>query len=74
EAVEEEGLLVNTETRTKEVLPADTVVLATGAVVNQELYRELSGRVSEIYLVGDCVEPRCIFEAIAEGFDAGRAI
>ena len=74
EAVVEEGLLVNTETGTKEVLPADTIVLATGARPNQELYRELSGKVSEIYLVGDCVEPRRIFEAIAEGFDAGRAI
>lgn len=74
EAVKEEGMLVSMESGPKEVLPADTIVLATGAKPNQELYRQLSGKVSEIHLVGDCVEPRRILEAIAEGFLASQAI
>ena len=74
EAVQAEGLIVSTESRPKQVLPADTIVLATGATPNQELYRQLSGKVPEIYLVGDCVEPRHIVEAIAEGFLASQAI
>ncbi len=74
EAVQAEGLVVSTKAGPKQVLPADTIVLATGARPNQVLYRELSGKVSEIYLVGDCVEPRGIHEAIAEGFHAGQLI
>jgi 2,4-dienoyl-CoA reductase-like NADH-dependent reductase (Old Yellow Enzyme family)/thioredoxin reductase len=74
EAVEEKGLVVSTEAGTKQLLPADTIVSATGAAPNQELYRKLSRRVPEIYLVGDCVEPRRILEAIAEGFLASQAI
>ncbi|GAI56383.1 unnamed protein product, partial [marine sediment metagenome] len=74
EAVQEEGLVVSTEAGQKQVLAADTIVLATGATPNQELYRELAGKVSEIYLVGDCVEPRRILEATAEGFLVSQAI
>jgi NADPH-dependent 2,4-dienoyl-CoA reductase/sulfur reductase-like enzyme len=39
-------------------LPADTVVLAVGARPDQTLARQLEGRVPELYMVGDCVEPR----------------
>jgi len=74
EAVQEEGLVVSTEAGQKQVLAADTIVLATGATPNQELYRELAGKVSEIHLVGDCVEPRRILEAVAEGFLVSQAI
>ena len=73
EAVQDEGLVVSTEAGQKRIA-ADTIVLATGARPNQELYHQLSGKVAEVYLVGDCVEPRGIHEAIAEGFEAGRAI
>ncbi len=74
EAVQEEGLLVGTEAGSKQLLTADTIVLSTGAIGNQELYRELSGKVAELYLIGDCVEPRRILEATAEGFLASQAI
>ncbi len=73
EAVQDEGLMVTTEDGRKRIA-ADTIVMAIGARPNQELYHQLSGKVAEVYLVGDCVEPRGIYEAIAEGFEAGRAI
>ncbi len=74
EAAQEKGLVVSTEAGPKQVLTADTIVLSTGVAPNQELYRELSNKVSEIYLVGDCVEPRRIIEAIAEGFLTSQTI
>ena len=74
EAVQEEGVIISTDAGPKQLLPADTIVLATGAMPNQELYRELSGRVSEVYLVGDSGEPRRIVEATAEGFHTGLTI
>jgi len=73
-AVEEEGLVARTEDGKEQLLATNTVVLATGTRPNQELYQELSGKISEVYRVGDCVEPHQIMEAVTAGFDAGRAI
>jgi pyruvate/2-oxoglutarate dehydrogenase complex dihydrolipoamide dehydrogenase (E3) component len=71
--VRPEGLMVSDDAGEK-VLVADTVVVAAGVKPNKHLYGELSGKVAEIYSVGDCVEPRSIHEAIAEGFQAACKI
>ena len=55
-------------------LKADTVVLASGSQPNKSLYESLDGRVSEIYAIGDCVEPRKLMNAIWEGFRTARLI
>jgi hypothetical protein len=34
----------------------------------------LEGKVEELYLIGDAVEPRSILEAVAEGARVGRAL
>ena len=54
--------------------PGDTVVLAVGFTPNKELGERLNGRVSTLYSIGDCIEPRRIREAIEEGFRLGREI
>lgn len=46
----------------------DTVVLATGNEANDDLYRQLKGHHSTLMRVGDCVAPRKIGAAVAEGF------
>jgi len=56
------------------VIEADTIVLAAGAEPNRTLYDQLKGRVAETYLVGDCIEPRSIRDAIADGFRIGHII
>ncbi len=56
------------------VLPADTVVVAVGAVPENEIYNQLQGKVEQLYLVGDAAAPRKLTEAIREGFDAARQI
>jgi len=42
----------------------DTVVMATGYLPNNSLYKELNGRIKELYAVGDCTIPRRVPEAI----------
>ncbi|MFC1915755.1 FAD-dependent oxidoreductase [Chloroflexota bacterium] len=51
----------------KEELPASTVVLAIGSLPNRDLLEKLSGKVAEVYAVGDCVSPRLIMDAVYEG-------
>ncbi len=57
-----------------EFFECDTVVLAAGAKPRDELAHELEGKVTALYSVGDCVEPRLIREAIGEGARAGLEV
>ena len=52
----------------------ETVVLITGRVANDGLYRELKGRVARLRRIGDSVAPRSLDHAIYEGFVAGREL
>jgi 2,4-dienoyl-CoA reductase-like NADH-dependent reductase (Old Yellow Enzyme family)/thioredoxin reductase len=54
--------------------PADTIVLAAGSIPNNELKAALEGTGVEVKVVGDCVEPRTILEAINEGWLAASEI
>ena len=42
----------------------DTVVMVTGYLPNNSLYKELNGQIKELYAVGDCTIPRRVPEAI----------
>jgi NADPH-dependent 2,4-dienoyl-CoA reductase/sulfur reductase-like enzyme len=55
----------------KRSFPADTVVLATGSKSNRDFLQKLDLKDVSHCLVGDCVEPRKIKDAIHEGFRAG---
>ncbi len=52
--------------------PAETVVIGMGLRADRTLAEALAGR-PNVYIVGDCVEPREALEAVYEGFEAGRA-
>lgn len=54
--------------------PADTVVLALGLSSNQELAVTLKQTIASVYLVGDCVAPRKLRDAIQEASFAARVI
>lgn len=49
-------------------IPADTVVLALGAVANNELATRLKEAGTDFIQIGDAVKPRKIMEAVHEGF------
>ncbi len=71
---EGEVVAYDTLTNEEEVIPADTVVLAMGGKANRGLYRELKGRVKELYSIGDCLGPRGLEPAIYEGFYIGTLL
>jgi mycofactocin system FadH/OYE family oxidoreductase 2 len=60
---------------TETVLPdIDCVVLATGSLSVNGLYRSLKARHGEVYLVGDAASPRRIQQVIREANDCARAL
>lgn len=66
--VTSQGLVITTKDGQKRVIEADTIVLAVGSIPDTELYQEIKSRVPEVYLAGDCVEPRKIRNAIGDGY------
>src|SRR6185369_11010208 len=54
--------------------PYDSLVLAMGQQVDDDLYMSLKGKVQELYRIGDCVSPRKVDMAIWEGHKIGREI
>jgi 2,4-dienoyl-CoA reductase-like NADH-dependent reductase (Old Yellow Enzyme family)/thioredoxin reductase len=73
-----ESIAVINNKGTKLALKADSIVLATGMMPNDELVKVLKdsdiSSSLEIHTVGDCKEPRGIFEAIHDGFKAASAV
>ncbi|MBE0480350.1 MAG: FAD-dependent oxidoreductase [Dehalococcoidia bacterium] len=55
-------------------IEGDRVILAMGLKAENELYARLDGRVREIYLIGDGVEPRRVGEATRDGYRVGSII
>ena len=58
----------------EEIIPADTVVTASGAASVNELADEVRTLGIEVITVGDAVEPRRITEAVREGFEEALKI
>jgi mycofactocin system FadH/OYE family oxidoreductase 2 len=52
----------------------ETIILDMGNVPNDALYKQLKGRVKELYRIGDCVAPRGIDMAILEARKTGEMI
>jgi len=66
------NVFTNEERKIEDV---DTVVLITGRVQNDKLYKELRGRVKELYAAGDCVLASMYMgDALRDGHRAGRQI
>jgi len=53
---------------------ANTVIIAVGSDSNTKFWDQVINRISETYVIGDCVKPRRILEAIQEGFEIGTKI
>ena len=74
EKIEEGGILLSDRNWNRREVPVDSVILALGMASNQELFQPLKENFQEVYVIGDCLEPRKIYQAIHEGAFAGRAI
>jgi pyruvate/2-oxoglutarate dehydrogenase complex dihydrolipoamide dehydrogenase (E3) component len=66
--ITKKGLIVRNKMGKREMINADTIVLAVGCHSNNELSQALKGKIPEVHVVGDLVKPRHILEAIGEGF------
>ena len=74
EDITDNGLTIATKERRRQIIEADTIVPAIPLTPNTELFKSLEGRVTEVYAIGDCREPRLIIDAIADGWSIGRTI
>jgi 2,4-dienoyl-CoA reductase (NADPH2) len=70
--VTEVGLRIQKEAG-EELLPADSIVIATGSKSENAL-ASLKNLVPELYVIGDANKPRNALEAVREGFLTGVAI
>jgi hypothetical protein len=71
--VNEKGLVVTDADGNSRVLEADSIMLTLPLRPNAELHQALKGTVPELYSIGDCKEPGLIMDAVAAGFEVGRA-
>jgi pyruvate/2-oxoglutarate dehydrogenase complex dihydrolipoamide dehydrogenase (E3) component len=69
ESVQSNGVTIIDKYGKREEIQADSVVIATGFTPNRNLITGLESQPGfEVYEVGDCVEPRKIFDAIHEAY------
>jgi 2,4-dienoyl-CoA reductase (NADPH2) len=68
-AIKKVGVVVE-KPEGREVIFADTVVLATGVESHNELYAGLRDKLDKLSLIGDARKPRKIQDAIREAYDA----
>ncbi|VUT25110.1 MAG: FAD-dependent oxidoreductase [Candidatus Methanolliviera sp. GoM_asphalt] len=69
-----EGGLIVEEDGKRGFIKGDTIVLSVGTRSNRGLYDLLSGKISELYLIGDSSKPRKALDAIREGAEIAREI
>jgi len=68
------SLLITTREGQDKTIAFDTVIIAAGGKPNQTLLEGLKRVVPAVYCAGDCVEPRGIAEAMADGYRIGLEI
>jgi 2,4-dienoyl-CoA reductase (NADPH2) len=75
EEIKKEGVVVKKKGK-KEIIPADTVVLALGSEPNRELLSKIKEKFPNlsIYIVGDTSKPGKIIDAIHSAFEVGLRI
>ncbi|MFC2008901.1 FAD-dependent oxidoreductase [Chloroflexota bacterium] len=74
ETITQEGVSIVTKEGKRILVPADSIVIATGSVSNKALFESIKGTVDEIYQIGDCVDVRRIQEATSEGAEAALRV
>jgi 2,4-dienoyl-CoA reductase (NADPH2) len=72
--VTDRGLVVIKPDGSEQTNEADTILVAIPNKPNTRLFQTLEGKVPEIYLIGDGMQPRLIKDAMSEGFQIGRII
>jgi len=71
--IRDDSVLVQTKDG-EATLPADTVIMAVGAVSVDDLAQAVEGTGIQVITIGDASSPRKITEAVREGFEAALRI
>jgi NADPH-dependent 2,4-dienoyl-CoA reductase/sulfur reductase-like enzyme len=74
EEITENGLTIVTKEGERRTIEGDTIIPAVPLLTNTGLLETLKGKVAEVYIIGDCVEPKVIIDAIAAGYRAGNTL
>lgn len=69
-----DGVVVSRDGKEETIGGMDTIVLAMGTVSVTDLAKEIEGKVSEVYVIGDAQTPGKATEAISAGAEIGRKI
>jgi 2-enoate reductase len=72
--IRDEGIAIADKDGKRSLLEADTVVLALGLKANEKSFEALKDKIPEVFVIGDCAEPRNVLHAIWEGFRTARLI
>lgn len=56
------------------IIKADTVVIAAGFAPQPDILEELRNVTQDFYVIGDCVKPQKVLEAVRSGFNAALDI
>jgi 2,4-dienoyl-CoA reductase (NADPH2) len=74
EEITDKGLTLVDRDGNRQTIEADTIVTALPLTPNTGLADKLKDIVPEVYMVGDCREPRLIVDAIRDGLETGHNI
>ena len=74
QGVSEDGAIMLDHQWQTVLIPCDVIIVASGFTPRRELARQVQGLGLEYHVIGDCQEPRRIFEAIHEGAFVGRIV
>ncbi|UCG82506.1 MAG: FAD-dependent oxidoreductase [Dehalococcoidia bacterium] len=72
--ITDDGVVIIDKDGKNNKLESDSVVLALGLKPNRDLADALGDTVSETRIIGDCVEPRKVMDAVWEGFRFARLV
>ena len=72
-AITDEGLEIEKGEK-REVIEADSVVLAVGSTAENSLANEIKDLVKELHVIGDAKQPRNALDAIREGLMVGLKV
>ena len=72
--VKNNEVIVINQSFSKHTLKTDTVVLAVGLAPDQDLYRDLQGKIHNLYLIGDSRQARNIMGAIWDAYEVARTV
>lgn len=73
-SIEADGVIVTTDENNHNAWKFDSIILAVGSKPRNDLVNEIEGKIAEIHVIGDAIQPRGGLDAMHEGAKVGREI